>query len=347
MKIILALLAVVALVAVVSGTNGALVYLAQGDPAWILEPSDGGSCWLFPKNEVGALYDIPARSSGPNLSYCGITGEQSANMKEGQYTMLYVTPATVNGRTFKDVSWVNNSLVSTFNSAKPIDESGRLGPMVMADLYAMIEGNGLNTITDTVIDIKSPYLRVTDLYQTAENVYTVRGTTNFADATPLLIKIDEDRYYSQENDSFTYKTAVKRPYTSTMGMFEYNMLMPIQEMTPGWHYLTIYSGELVTEMRFKIDEQEWGPAPTPTEYVKYLSNGDIAPVYVTVVQEKIIDHYIDRWHTATPTPAITDALGDKVGYPYSRGEQIPGWVALLATFGIAGLVLVRDWKWKK
>lgn len=348
MRIILALLAMFALVAVVSGNvSGGLIYLAQGDPASIIESSPGGSCWLFPSNEVGEYYDIPASSSGPNQTYCGVSGEQSANMKEGRYTMVYITPAIVNGKSFKDVSWVNNRLVSTFNSAKPIDESGRLGPIVMADLYAMIKGNGLNSITENTIDISAPFLRVTDLSQTADNRYTIRGTTNFAELTPLIIKIDEDRYYAQGNQSFTYKASVKRQYSEIMGTFECEMPMPIQEMVPGWHYITIYSGELVTEMRFKIDQQVWGPAPTPTEYVKYLSNGDIAPVYVTVVQEKIIDHYIDRWHTATQTPAVTDALGGNVEYPYKTGDQIPGWIAALALLFIVGLVMMRDWKWNK
>jgi hypothetical protein len=370
MRIVLALLVMVALMGVASGSNiytgylgpgmvpvlnaapempeltGAQVYLAQGDPAWILEPSSGGTCWLFPFNEVGEYYDIPASTNG-NETFCGITAEQSANMKEGRYTMVYVYPAIVNGKPFKDVSWIDNRLVSTFSHIKPIDESGKQGPMVMTDLYAMVKANNLNNIVNNTIDIQAPFLHVTELRQTAENLYTVKGTTNFAEGTPLIIKIDEDRYYSQHNTSFMYKSTVSRPYNKITGTFKCDMLMPIQEMPPGWHNLTIYSKELITEVRFKVDEHEWGPAPTPTEYVKYLSNGDLTPIYINTTVIVNQTQYIDRWLTATPTPAITDALGGNVEYPYKTGEQIPGWIALLATIGIAGLVLVRDWKWKK
>ena len=372
MRTVLILLILIALIAVVSGNDGntgfirpgivpvlnvtseitdivgAQIYIAQGDPVWIVEPSPGGSCWLFPFNEVGKYYDIPA-IAGNNETVCGVTAEQSANMKEGRYTMVYVTPAVINGKTFKDISWINNSLVSTLSHSKTIDESGKQGPMVMKDLYMMIEANGLNTIVNNTIEMQAPFLHVTEMRQTAENLYTVKGTSNFADGTPITIKIDEDRYYSQHNNSFTYKSTVSRPYNEISGIFKYDMLMPIQEMPPGWHNLTIYSGELVTEARFKVDEHEWGPVPTPTEYVKYLSNGNPAPVYInntiTVVETQI--QYIDKWYTATPTPAITDALGEKINYPYSPGNQIPEWVALIAVIGIAGLVFVRDWKWKK
>ena len=123
--------------------------------------------------------------------------------------------------------------------------------------------------------------------------------------------------------------------------------MPIQNMPPGWHEITIYAGSLVTTSRFKIDQREWTPAPTPTQYVNYLSNGDIAPVtiIVTVMQTPEI-RYQDRWHTATPTPDITDALGKKVSYPYAAGDVIPAWVGLVGLILIIGIVLAKGWKKK-
>jgi hypothetical protein len=125
------------------------------------------------------------------------------------------------------------------------------------------------------------------------------------------------------------------------------MIIPIQTMPSGWHNATIYAGDLITTARFRVDLHEWTLGPTPTQYIKYLSDGSIAPVIVTVtVPPVIITQEVDRWHTATPTPDITDALGQKIDYPYKPGDKLEGGVAIFAALVIAGIVLLRGSKWK-
>jgi hypothetical protein len=217
----------------------------------------------------------------------------------------------------------------------------------MNDLKKIITHNGFNNFSESQIVIQDPDLKITGMAQTGENNYTISGTSNYADGTPVTIKIDEDRYFAQHDNSFTYQTRVNRPTFDQSGTWKKVMLMPIQTMPPGWHNVTIYAGELVTTSMFKIDQHEWGPSPTLKEYVNYLSNGDIAPVtiVVTVMQTPEII-YQDRWYTATPTPDITDALGGKVGYPYSTGDVISPWIGIVGLIVIAGIVLVRDWRRK-
>ena len=342
-------LLVIALTLLISIVSAYPIYVATGDPVSVHENKPGGSCWLFPSSGTGYEYDFTPLIDIENETFCSIPGEVTANLIPGTYTMAYQEPVYVGNKIFKDVSWVNNTLVSSFAQIKPIDESGKEAPIVLTDLKRLIETNQFNTFISETVFIEEPDLKLNEMHQTAENVYTASGTCNLINGTPITIKIDDKRYFSQHNDSFTYHTAVIRSSNEVNGVWSAYMPMPIQEMPPGWHEIAIYSRELITTSQFKIDEQKWGPAPTPTEYVKYLSNGDIEPVYInnTIIVIETHTEYIDKWHTATPTPDITDALGGKVNYPYKTGSQIPGGIALLALVSIAGLVIMRDWKWKR
>ena len=122
--------------------------------------------------------------------------------------------------------------------------------------------------------------------------------------------------------------------------------MPVNEMPNDWHEITVYGGRLETSNRFKVDTDSWTPGPTPTAYYHYLSNGDIAPVTITIPVPGPTQ-FIDRWHDATPTPDITDALGGKVDYPYVPGEMVPSWIGIAGLVFMAGIVLVRDFKWRR
>ena len=321
--------------------------MATGDNASIHEDIPYGSCWLFPSSGVGYEYDFAPIQTIENETFCVVPRSVTANLAPGKYTLFYQEPVFVGTKVFRDVSLVNNSLVSSFAKIDSVDESGREGVMVLNDLTRLITANQFNTFNTEQIFIEDPDLKLAKFYQVAENAYTASGTSNLINGTPITIKIDDTRYFSQHNETFTYHTTVIRESSEVQGTWSVYMPMPIQDMPPGWHEIAIHSKDLTITSQFKIDQHEWGPAPTPTQYINYLSDGGIAPKIVTVVQEKIVDHYTDRWLTATPTPAITDALGDNVDYPYKTGSQIPVWVALLSLLCIAGLVLMRDWKWKK
>lgn len=344
--IILSMIYAIAILFLISNASASTSYIARGDPIWVNESHPQGTCWYFPDSGRGTLYDLPVSVNG-NESYCVLQGSNTTQLQPIAYTLVYEEPTFANGKYFKDISWVNNTLVSAFSGIHSIDESGKQAPQVMKDLQHLIAANGFNNFSTDKIVIQEPDLKLSELRQTQTDIYTAGGTSNLADGTPITIKIDEERYYAQHNDTFTYHSKVIRPSDQDMGTWKANMIMPIQEMPPGWHNISIYARELETTSMFKIDQHEWAPAPTPTEYVKYLSNGNIAPVTITIIQTQIIVQYQDRWHEATPTPDITDALGQKIPYPYSYGDKIPEWVALLALLFIAGIVITRDWKWKK
>jgi hypothetical protein len=300
---------------------------------------------------MGTYYDIPSLTVDyGNSSICKLTAEDTGTMPLTTYTVLYEQPVLVNGKYFKDVSWINNKLESSFSHISSVDESGRQGPEVLRDLQNMLDTNAFNTYTIDYVELQEPVLSVRTLERTGENLYTVAGTTNFADKTDITIKVDEEYYYALRETAFIYHTRVMRPSDTMMGNWNASLRMPIQEMAPGWHNLSVIVGDLKTTARFHIDEQEWAPSATPTQYVKYLSNGQIAPVIVTIVQPPVVvTQTVEIWHTATPTPAMTDAMGEEIGYPYTYGDKIPKEIVFLILGGFAGLILVRTGmkRWKK
>jgi hypothetical protein len=322
-------------------------FVARGDSVCIDQMTNPtGTCWYFPTTGEGTYYDQPSIWNS-NKSWCCLEEEQTRNLTPGTYNLLYEAPTPANGKYFKDVSWVNRSLISAFSAVHSVDERGRDGPMVLEDLKKIINSNGFNTFTEAEIVIQDPDMKITSLEQTGDITYTLRGTSNFENGTPITINIDEDRYFAQHNNSFTFHTQVIRHAYDQTGTWSEAMRLQIQDMPPGWHNATVYAGDLVASSRFKIDEREWSPAPTPTVFVNYLSNGDIAPKIVTVIQTVVQVRVEERWHTATPTPDITDALGGKVSYPYSPGDVIPGWIGIGCLCLIAAIIIMRDRKWKQ
>jgi len=99
-----------------------------------------------------------------------------------------------------------------------------------------------------------------------------------------------------------------------------------------------------TTARFPI-YQAWTPEPTPKQYINYFGNGSMKPDVVTVKVVEFKTEYKDRWHTATPTPPITDALGDQVPYPYENGEVIASWMWWISALVLlCGIVMLRGEK---
>ena len=339
--ILVAIFILIVFAIVIPSASASQIYIARGDPAIVQEYVASGTCWYFPASGSGTLYDIPAVTYF-NGSACELSSDQTNLLKTMQYTLLYEEPVVVKGKTFKDVSYRNGTLFSSFSGIHSIDESGMDGPTVLSSLKNMIDSNQFNTYNISYIAIQNPELVIDSLGQTGDNAYTVTGTSNYADGTQITLYVDRDSYAAQHITNFTYHTTVDRPTTQIDGNWISIMNMPLQGMPTGWHNLSVTVGDISTEVRFKIDEREWAPGPTPTQYVKYLSNGDIAPVIVTVtVPPVIVTQEINVWHTATPTPDITDALGNKVTYPYVAGDKIPATVGIGAFVGVAGLVLVR------
>ena len=329
-------------------SQGSIIYVAQGEPANISFSHKGGTCWYFQQSGGSygpEYYDIPSVTEG-NGSVCAITPEISYTLKKAQYTVLYTFPSTVNNKTFKDVSWKDGSLYSIFGNTKPINEEGRTPDMILEDLQNTIHNDGIDGIESSNIVIQEPSMYITRLEQTGLNVITLSGTTNLKEGDTIHIVIDNGDFDQQPTaKNFTYDVKVVRPGAMYTGTFSVDMIIPIQQMPSGWHTVTATSHGITSTVRFPIYET-WKPEPTPTQYINYFSNGNVKPDIVTVVQTVVQIQTVERWHTATPTPSITDALGNTIDYPYSAGGKIPEYVAILSMIGIAALVLMRDYKRK-
>ena len=340
-SLLLWLLACLCFISVASASQ---FYVARGDTISIPEQVPNGSCWYFPTSGTGIHFDIPSVPQGEEW-YCRLSETDTKRMTPSTYTLLYQEPVFANEQYFKDVSWIDNKLVSSFSQVESIDEAGKNAPDILNDLKNIILTNNFNTFSIDQVIVQEPAITVRNIGQTGENIYTASGTSNYANNTPVTVKIDENRYFAQHDESFTYSTIIYHAPNEDTGRWTANILMPLQTMPAGWHNLTVYAGTTKVDAMFKIDEREWSPAPTPTQYVKYLWNGDIEPDVVTVIQTQIVETTRDVWHTATPTPAITDALGKEVGYPYTYGDKIPKeyqYIALgVLVAGVVGLFGLR------
>ena len=328
-----------------------LIWVASAIPYQIAQESDlaiqmqnpSGSCWFFPANDhidPVQIYDIPARSA-ENETYCALTRDQTANMVSGRYNLVYTYPTIAGTKILKDVSWQNNSLVSVFRDGGILNENGKLPSDTRLDLLNFVNKTGIDGIEEYYIEIQQPFLQISSINQINESYFHIAGTSNYDDGTPVKITIDEIRHYSQhDNANYTFHTAIHKT-NETLGFWGVDMKLPVQEMTAGggqetiWHDAYAYCGQSIATVQFPL-YQTWEPSPTPTQYVAYLGNGNIAPVTVVVTKEIINTVYEDRWHTATPTPDITDALGNKIDYPYAPGTPLPvTLIALLAVVAIA------------
>jgi hypothetical protein len=309
-----------------------------------------GSCWFFPDNDHEdpiQIYDVPSSSNG-NDTYCTLTHDQTANMVSEHYNLVYTYPSIVGTKILKDVSWENKSLVSVFKSGGIMDERGRIPKDIRLDLISLINKSGIDGFEDYYIEIQQPYLKITSISQVNESYFHIAGTTNHDNDSLVTIFIDATRHIAQKDlAQFTFTTHVRKS-NQTMGFWGVDMKLPVQEMTAGggqetiWHDADASCGYSITTVQFPM-YQTWEASPTPTQYVAYLGDGNIAPV--TVIQTKIVEKiiYEDRWHTATPTPDITDALGDKVGYPYTPENALP-WQPLVAALAMAILAGFAIWR---
>jgi hypothetical protein len=333
------------------------IYIAQNDPVQFQMTHPAGYCWYFPdvaKEDDQKLYAIPATEYDRENYTCDLTSLQTANMPAQGYTLIYVYPSKLDtgkipSEYLSDLSWKNESIVSLFGEVR--DEKGLQPIMVMKDLKEMVAKSKLDHMDEYPFVVQPPLLTITSQSGNGWDHTIISGESNLANGTMVRIEVDENirdteidgnvmKYYS-----FTNYTPVIRDYGEEKGTWSYNMHLPIQFMTPGWHTTNVYAGGLESSAMFPI-YQGVTPAPTPIQYINYFGNGSIKPDVVTVTIVQLQTVYQDRWHTATLTPDITDALGGKVDYPYSSGDVIPQWVGIVGLLAIGGIALVKGYERK-
>ena len=330
----------------VAPTPGTIIYVARGESVDIPFTHPNGTCWFF-QQAGGAYgpeyYNIPSTPDG-NGSICEMTNAMGGTLPLGQYKVFYTFPSQLNGKLFKDVSWDGHSLVSIFGQNAPINEDGKSPASIMQDLETLIQKDGIDGIETSDMVLQTPNMWINRLEQTGVDQITLSGTTNLKDGDAIKILVDNGDF-SQQPDAanFSYTAMVKRPNVVDTGVFTVDMRMPLQDMPEGWHEVTASALGITLTARFPIYET-WKPEPTPTQYINYFSNGSTMPVTVTVTIPVVVKETVEEWHTATPTPSITDVLGNTINYPYSPGSTLPGELVIACMLGIAAIVLMRDYK---
>lgn len=349
MKYLIVLLLLILAISSVSATTR---YAVQGQEFNVALDHPGGTCWYFNENlSVGdSLYDIPTNPKYVS-QFCTLTDTQTASMEPGQYKMLYTYPGTVNDgsvyqKGIKDIRYINGSLVSILSGVNPVNIEGRSPSYVLENLERMIRTNGIDNINYYSIEVIPPSLTIDSVVIIGRNELFITGKSTLNNNTIVTVKFDElERYALHDSANFTVKAFVVRPFGEGLGTWGATMVMPLENVAPGWHNVDVYAEKMHTSVRVPV-YQDWTPHPTPTQYLNYFGNGSIKPVVVTVTIPVTVvkEKYIQL--TSTPTPDITDALGGKIPYPYEPGDTIPWWVGILSLFGIAVVALLKGWKLK-
>ena len=357
--VIIAILAVaicfLIILLIISPVSASPIYITQNDPVTLYVTHPAGTCWYFPsseKLEQTKLYDIPVWACG-DTPCCTLSEDQTANMQEGQYDFVYTYPSefsTVNltgaksTSYLKDLSWKDNSLISVFGNAT--DESGKQAAMVSSDLKQLTSTSRTDNYEDYQLVVQAPSLVITRQESINDHLMRVSGTSNMANDTVVKIEIDKaDHEILGDSAKFTFTDGrVTRNAEDPTGVWASAVNISISNLSPGWHETTASANGLITTARFPINSVDvaWTAMPTPKQYINYFSNGSVKPDIVTVTVVQIQTQIIDRWHTATPTPDITDALGGKIDYPYKASDFLP--IAWLVGMLFVVVILVVVWR---
>ena len=331
---------------VASPVSASPIYITQNDQATIHVANPAGTCWYFPsseKLEQTKLYDIPVLSCGGD-SCCTLDPEQTANMQEGPYNFVYTYPSKIvsvdiynqSPKYIKDLSWKDTSLVSIFGNRT--DEAGKQAASVLSDLKQLTSESRTDKYEENQLIVQAPSLTITRQEPINDHLMQVSGTSNMANDTVVKIEIDKSNHeILGDSAKFTFTDArIARTAEDPSGVWISEINISISNLSPGWHETTASANGLITTARFPINSVDvaWTAMPTPKQYVNYFSNGSIKPDVVTVTVVQIQTQIVDRWHTATPTPDITDAFGGKIDYPYKASDEMP---ILEATVGLVAL----------
>ena len=338
-------LLVIVLLLLVASISAQPNSIVQSLPTSISAQHSNGACWFFPISsdlDHSPIYDLQSFPSG-NKSYCFLRADQTANLAAGQWKVIYIYPTKTATGYLKDISFDGTNLVSIFAKTKPINVAGKQTDMILEDLKFMLS-NSTDGYEEYEVTLEPPKFTINRLEQVSPNIVRISGFTNMQHQSKILLKVDELEHYAKHDAiDFTFNTEVLHPDISTTGSWIKDMNLPLQNMSPGWHEVTATVNGMTTSARFPL-YQTWEPFPTPTHYINYFGNGSIKPEIVTV--EKIVTVIETRevivQSARTPTPDITDALGEKVE---SRDIEIPTIVIILITIGLIFLVITNG-RWK-
>ncbi|MDD3725414.1 MAG: hypothetical protein PHV83_07815 [Bacteroidales bacterium] len=330
------------LLILISCASASPYYVAQGDSALIPFKHDNGTCWYFGSSaQTPDLYDTPSVAIG-NTTFCKITTDESSTM-QGWYDLVYTYPSKLNNITpFKDVRWSRSGLQSALSSSSFLDESGKQSQTVKSDLLNLIKTNGIDNYELSTISIDKPYITITRIEAKTDVIEHIQGYTNLQNGTTITIKVDEmERYALHDSANYTFQTEVIRPDNIALGTWDSDMMLPLQDMYPGWHNVNVYADDVTASVRFPI-YQYWTPVPTPTQYINYFGNGSIKPDIVTV--EVTVPVYINQTKyiqlTATPTPDITDVFGNTINYPYKPETTYPDSIGFVLLAMLAAVIVL-------
>jgi hypothetical protein len=331
--------AVVVLLAIILPVTAVTITFAQGDPFFYPMDQPGGSCWFFSNNVIKNTpyyFDLqPMIING--VSTCHLSSEQTGLYSAGSYTLIYEQPANLSGKYIRDVTWKDYTFVPMLASSSPRYVNNKLQSEMLRDLKEMITEDAINTYTEYGIIVQNPFLTLNSVSATANNIYTVSGTCNLAGGTIVTIKIDKDLPNTPDTKkSFEFTTKVENDNIHG-GHWNSSFILPIDDMAPGWHDVDAYARDMHASVRFPL-YRGYSDQVIRNDTINYFGNGSIAPITITIPVTVIQTQIVELWHTATPTPDITDILGTKVDYQSDPQEKEKQTITY-GTIAVAALVV--------
>lgn len=344
MKALLLLVMFALVAAPVFADPSTIVQVARGED--IAFSVDGpGSCWYFAESgttQSDKLYDIKTVDTG-NESSCELPGTITSSMVPGDYTFVLEKSVSVLEKNVLDISYQNGSFVSILSGTEPYSVWNKNPQDNYANFIRMVNSNAFNTVDTIVLRVEDPTLKISLMDPIYRDTFMVGGTSNLATGTRVEVEAEIPEIPTRK---FRYQSFVTRDSVyQAEGTWNVTMILPVDDMAPDWHHLYARANGMVTTVQFPISKVYEGTI-IHNKTINYLSDGNIAPVIVTItVPPVVVTKVVEKWHTATPTPVQTDALGMPTTYPYapesSFAKARDALVGLLCLLAIVMVVVVK------
>lgn len=333
--------------------NATDIIISRGDGIYYTEdaPRDSGFnawIWVFTstRDNIDPRYDryfgIPIIIDSAGAYRVDIPYSNISELRAGTYDILIQFEGKNN---IREVYYNKNTteLVSIYKDIKNVVIGGSVQSSFAEGKLLEMLTNKTNGLPDDQYVIKNliiqdPYIKVDEIYpmETYTNVIKVKGHTNLNAKHWVYIYYDEDE--SQKHGVMVSEGDIPGDNT-----FEYELSVPMPQMSNGQHFVTIKSDlGIYTTGSFTVGEQFPYPVqatPTPYKYIYKTGSGkDIQQttvptptprtVYVTVLQTPPPAQII--YVTPQPTP-IPPSLVDTTTQSISDNIlSIAGLIVLIA-----------------
>ena len=178
-----------------------------------------------------------------------------------------------------------SALAANIGLVKPIDVFGSQPSIVLMNFIKMI-GATDDTIVQYRLEISSPILDIASIdetYEGGKDVLDIRGYTNVAKDTPVLVVMDEDEQTARTLNTSLVMTVVKEDAPNLWRYFQIYLPIDYETIPVGQHEITASTPQGAKQtVPFYVYDLPKGQV-TPNETIKYVSgNQFLDPVTVTI-----------------------------------------------------------------